>query len=92
MKPADQNGYAHRFCVRMTRPTMKRLWAVAQAEGITRSDVMKKALENYLDEYEALNSDPIQSVDFTQLAGVDFSLNMKQLDDLTAAFNRRTSK
>lgn len=46
--------YLQNFSVRLTKPVMDRVWAVANREGVRRTDIMKRAILKYVEEQEKL--------------------------------------
>lgn len=44
--------YVTSFSVRFKKPEMERIWAVARAQGSTRTDVVKKAIMSHIEECE----------------------------------------
>lgn len=51
---AMSEKYLYNFSVRLTKPNMDRVWAVANAQGVRRTDIIKKAILKYVEEQEKL--------------------------------------
>jgi Arc/MetJ-type ribon-helix-helix transcriptional regulator len=78
--------------VRLPRPLHKRLARAAKRLGLTRSDVVRLAVQRYLDEAERAAHprpyDPVKDLVGSLRGGVG-DLGSRHRDDLVARFRRR---